>query len=309
MGKLVFDGDYLAFVCAAAVETRMIEVSHKETGEKRLFKHRTKASEHIDLLDYDIQDIQQSEDKTHAFRLIKQLIKKAQDLTGTQEYDVILGGQESWRVERSTLLKYKGHRVGGLRPLLLQDCRDYLINHHSAKVLDNNLEADDYVVMLSYNNDNIVIGNDKDYRGCNVRFLDMNHPEDGVIDGKQLGDVFIRNKKLTGFGRKFFYAQILIGDVADNYKPTCATKAKFGDVGAYKLLAPLKTDKECWQAIVNMYQKWYPEPVIVEGWRGNQFEIDWLYVLEEMVDMAHMIRFDGDQLVVKDVLGNMGIEL
>jgi hypothetical protein len=58
-----------------------------------------------------------------------------------------------------------------------------------------------------------------------------------------------------------------------------------------------------------MYQKWYPLPTIIDGWRGDKFEIDWLYVLQEITDMAHMIRFDGDRLVVKDVLDKMGIDV
>ena len=305
--KLIFDADHLVFVAAAAFEDRCVELTHKETGEKRLFKHKTKAAEHVDLSDYTIEDIQTAGDKTQAFALIKQMIKKAQVATGIDEYECILGGQPSWRIERSTLLRYKGNRVGGYRPLLLQDCRNYLISHHPTEVVASALEADDVCVMKAYGTDNVITGCDKDYRGTPVRYFDMNHPNDGILDCRCLGGLMLKGGRLSGKGRKFFYAQILIGDVADNYKPSCATKAKFGDVGAYKLLSPLKTDEECWQAIVDMYQKWYPEPLIVEGWRGDQFEIDWLYVLEEMVDLAHMVRFDGDRLVVKDVLQKMGV--
>ena len=34
--KLIFDADHLVFVAAAAFEDRCVELTHKETGEKRL---------------------------------------------------------------------------------------------------------------------------------------------------------------------------------------------------------------------------------------------------------------------------------
>jgi hypothetical protein len=45
----------------------------------------------------------------------------------------------------------------------------------------------------------------------------------------------------------------------------------------------------------------------VKGWRGDEFEIDWKYVLNEQFQMARMLRFDGDSIHVDDVLNKMGI--
>ncbi|MNR21142.1 hypothetical protein D3C85_1380260 [compost metagenome] len=53
--------------------------------------------------------------------------------------------------------------------------------------------------------------------------------------------------------------------------------------------------------------KLYPEPKKVVGWRGNEIEISWEYVMNEMWDMARMHRFENDFVVGTEVLKKMEI--
>ena len=115
--------------------------------------------------------------------------------------------------------------------------------------------------------------------------------------------------EVKGYGRQWFYFQ-LAGDSADSYKANCFSDLDFGDKSMYKVLKDCKNDKESLQAVSEAFQLMYPEPKIVTGWRGNDFEIDWKYVLNEMWSMAHMLRKpEGDYLIGTDIMNKLGVKL
>ena len=68
------------------------------------------------------------------------------------------------------------------------------------------------------------------------------------------------SKKLRGWGTKFFWAQLLMGDMADNIRglpfvvkgPTLKT---IGLVGAFNMLEPCTNDKECFTLIRELFVK------------------------------------------------------
>jgi hypothetical protein len=59
---------------------------------------------------------------------------------------------------------------------------------------------------------------------------------------------------------------------------------------------------------VNIFKELYPEPKIVTGWRGDKIEVDWLYVMQEMFTMAHMLRSENDSVDIKSVLDKLEVE-
>ena len=135
-----------------------------------------------------------------------------------------------------------------------------------------------------------------------------NHPEWGVIQCDQFGKLYKDEKgKVRGHGRLFLYHQVCFGDAIDHYKANSASKMKWGEVSSYKALVDCKSDKEAWVAMKAVYQKLYPTPVVVKGWRGNEIEVDWLYMLRENFTMARMLRWEGDEVDAKDVLDKMGL--
>ena len=100
----------------------------------------------------------------------------------------------------------------------------------------------------------------------------------------------------------------LAGDSADSYKANCFSDLDFGDKSMYKVLKDCKNDKESLQAVGEAFQLMYPETKTVVGWRGNEFEIDWKYVLNEMWSMAHMLRKpEGDYIVGTDVMRSLNV--
>jgi hypothetical protein len=83
---------------------------------------------------------------------------------------------------------------------------------------------------------------------------------------------------------------------------------KWGEMSAYKALVDCKNDKELFEAAVAVFKNLYPQEKIVKGWRGNDISINWLYVMQECLDMCHMLRWEGDRLVVTDILDKLGVK-
>ena len=51
----------------------------------------------------------------------------------------------------------------------------------------------------------------------------------------------------------------------------------------------------------------YPSPKVITNWKGDTFEIDYLYVMQEMFNMAHLHRWEDDFVNVEDVVKNLGV--
>ena len=138
--------------------------------------------------------------------------------------------------------------------------------------------------------------------------MDRNQQERGIVNCNKFGHLFLDSKgKVRGEGRIHLYFQMASEDDTDNYKANCFSDVKWGAKSAYKALVDCTSDKEAWQVLVETFKKLYPEPKVVKGWRGDEFEIDWKYVLNEQFQMARMLRFDGDNIHVDEVLTKMGV--
>lgn len=320
--RAVVDLDMIKYAAAAAGEKRTIKAVHKSTGDEFDCKTRTEFYGHWikkeggilkdfnetngkDYVaeDFEIIDIQKPEPIENVLHTAKMMFKSALHLSQAESYEAYLGKGDSFRVALSTLLKYKGNRDDLLIPLALPEVTEYLIKTVKPEIITG-IEADDAVVMSANGDRNkVVLGVDKDYRGCNVLLMNPNKPEEGVLDCSGFGSLWIDAKgKVTGKGRIFFYFQVLSKDVTDNYAANCFSDIAWADKSAYKVLAPCKDDKQALAALVKAYQYLYPEPKVVTGWKGNEIEIDWLYVARENWHMARMLRWEGDNVDLTDVL-------
>ncbi|ASP46300.1 exonuclease [Marinomonas phage CB5A] len=83
---------------------------------------------------------------------------------------------------------------------------------------------------------------------------------DGQVPSKALED-------LKGSGLKFFYAQIIMGDNADNYKGL----AGYGQTAAFEALNHLSTERELYEATLSLYKEKYGEGTHwCPNYRGTQ---------------------------------------
>lgn len=259
--------------------------------------------------EFDVEDVRVAEPIANVLHTAKTMVEGDLYLSGAKSFEAYLGEGDSFRVGVSTLLKYKD-RDPSAKPLALDAVTEYLHNKFKAEMV-RDIEADDMCNIAAYNNPNaFTIIEDKDYWGCPVNVYDINRRERGIVNCNKLGHLFLDNKgKVRGEGRIHFYFQVISEDTIDNYKANCFSDVKWAAKSAYNALVGCKTDKECFQVMVDTFKMLYPEPKMVIGWRGMPILIDWFYIMQEMIWMAHMKRaVDEPLLDVKDILDRMGIE-
>ena len=326
--QAVWDLDFVKYAVASKGEKRSIKAYHPISGDEfscatrtELWGHYLKKNKGL-LAEFNLKngteykaedlvviDIQEPEPFSLVSNAVDGMFRKIMYQLKTKNYSAYIGEGKSFRVERSTILEYKGQRKDTLKPLHLEEVSNHLIKKYSPEVVTY-YEADDRVVMDAYRNkDKCVIGVDKDYFGCDVLFFNANQVDKGIQDCSGLGSLYLNTKgEVKGVGRLFFYHQILSGDSSDNYKANSANpEFEWGDKSSYKLLKDCKTDKEALEAIKQGYQLIYPEPRIISGWKGDEIEVDWLYCAEENFQMARMLRWENDVVSLKDVMTKFGV--
>ena len=324
----VFDIDYIKYAVASAGETRSIKAYHPIDGTEFVAKSRTELWGHYlkknkgllaehnqkngteytadELVVIDIQVPEPIQNVKHS---AKSMFESVMYHLNTNKYKAYIGKGESWRVGRSTILEYKGNRKDNLKPLLLGEISDYLIQRYKCEVVEH-LECDDKVVMESFNkSDHVVIGIDKDYAGSPVNWFNPNYYQNGAVNCNKFGELFLNAKgEVKGYGRLFLYHQVLHGDSSDNYKSNSANPSfEWGEKSSYKLLKDCKTDKEALEAIKKGYQIIYPESRTIKGWRGDDIEVDWKYAFNENFDLARMLRYEGDFVVGTSVMEKLKV--
>lgn len=329
----VFDLDRVAYNVAAAGDKWSIRVTHPELPEILSFKTKTefwgsKRSRDGGVLaeinrglhsplKWDEFDIEEMLSVSPIYPLKTTLDKTiSRDLAASGAFKAIyfIGGEENYRLNKSTLMEYKGNRDRSKKPTHLEEIKKYLIKKYKATVV-NGVETDDAITEAAYDRyDRFVLGNDKDIYAQPTLVFNPDYPEERIVNCDCLGRLWKgktsggTNDKYRGVGRKWLYFQMLAGDDADNYKPFRFSDKSFGEAKAIKALSDLETDKQCLEKIVSIYKDMYPEPTEVVGWRGDKFEIDWMYVLNEMFQMARMRRWEGDEIHIKSVLDKLEIK-
>jgi hypothetical protein len=328
------DLDAFKYAVASVGEERSILVVHKKSGWEREFKTRTdfwghhakKAGGWLSALnakkvakgqepalpeDFEILDQQRLKDEpvSHILNSVKQSVNSAVRASGAEKVCYYIGKGDSFRVEYSTLLEYKGSRKNLQKPLLLDEVVEYMIKKFSPEIITS-LEVDDKVVMETYRQvDNIILGEDKDYCGSGGAFFNFNHPEWGIIDTDCFGKLYLDEKgKVRGYGRIFKLLQCCSEDSSDDYAANCFSEVRWAEKSAFKVLKDCRNDKEAFQAAVGIFKKLYPEPKIITGWRGDEFEINWFYTMNECLNLCHLHRWDNDFLNLKEILDSLGVD-
>lgn len=329
MSKLtaIIDLDYVKYSAASVGEKRSIIVVHKSSGREKEFNTRTefygrdkaksggwlgelnaKRESPFTVDEFEIIDVQTPEPVDHVLQIAKTQVENDLKKLGTNKYKAFLGKGESFRVELSTLLKYKDNRKDMLRPLHMDAVTEYLGRKFKADVVES-LEVDDHCVIEAYGNPNNVIqGLDKDYYGQPVRFFNVNRPEEGIIDCEQFGKLWLTDKgDVRGVGRLHLAWQIASNDTSDNYAANCFSDIKWAGKSAYKALVDCTTDTETWNKLKEVFQHLYPEEKTVLGWRNEPINITWDYVLNECFMMGRMVKVPGENINAYDVMDKLGV--
>lgn len=244
-------------------------------------------------------------------------IKDIYTKLGGTSYEGYTGKGEVFRHELATLIPYKGNRDDLLTPLVLHKLKDYVIAKHNCELVEG-IEADDAVniaVTNGYKAFKSGVGEkvvgvivDKDYNSTEGYWHNPDKDSE-PREVKGFGSLYINDKnEVKGDGRIWLYHQVMSGDASDNYAANSQSDKKWGEKSSYKLLKDCTTDKQAFEALVTGYKTLYPAPKTITNFRGDTFEIDWLYCLTENFNLAKMMRtYDEKPTVVKDVLDKLKI--
>lgn len=154
---------------------------------------------------------------------------------------------------------YKGNRKSE-KPLHYLNLVEYMRGNYEC-VMAKGLEADDLLGVYQTKAEplsTIICSRDKDLKiiqGMHYGWESGFQREIGPMQVDELGHVELnkRRNKISGTGLKFFYSQVLTGDVTDNYPglPSC------GPVKAFNLLDNTNTEGEMFEAVLGAYRDTY----------------------------------------------------
>lgn len=312
----IIDGDIVAFRCAAANERRSIKATHTVTGQVSEHAHRTGFKEHIRGLfepaEFTIEDLQHPEELRFALHAMNTTIEALKKSCEADSVEIYLSGKDNFRDVLPLPSKYKGKRTG-LRPVQLQDCRVHLAEKKGAIVVDGR-EVDDMLAQRCHEGTKqgivtvacTIDGDQNGVEGWAYNWTKQNEPR--LIKG--LGEVVLvkDGKDFDGYGRKFYYAQWVLGDSTDCFKPSEIAGKKFGVVAMHKLLANCATDRECVEAVYRQYQSWYPEPATYTDWTGAIQTKTCIEIMDMYAACAHMKRSENDVFDTQKLLNILEIK-
>lgn len=159
---------------------------------------------------------------------------------------------------------YQGNRINKEKPMLLEPLRAMLESHFSThdyiRVIGHlDKEADDGIMQDCYSIPNTVMySEDKDL--CIVPTVRYNHKTgnfDRILDryGHISLDYSTSTTKVIGHGTKFFWAQMLMGDTADNVKGLKNYNGKLcGAVKAHEILSNCVSEADAANAVFDGYR-------------------------------------------------------
>lgn len=319
---VLVDSDILVFRTAATCEVRSIEVKHIKSGRIKVFKHKTafkdflkeKEREYVEA-DYAFTEQQTlNEDLSYKFLLDNQ-IKSLKETLWWDEVRFLISGDNNFRDKLVLPTKYKGGRDNLLKPLLRQDCKDYLLGKYKAELI-HGCETDDALVYVGYEeltkgNEVIIISNDKDsncYTGLKLYNYTLEKPE--ITEIPKLGSLWLDEKgKVRGLGFLFFALQMGIGDLTDSYRPTEIAGIKFGEKSMYNLLKDCESEQEALQVVISQYMSWYPRRLEYTDWTGKTHSVIWKDLIDLYFKCVRMRETKDDPLDFKQFTKRYGVDL
>lgn len=182
-------------------------------------------------------------------------IAQIMENTFTRQYQGFISGPGNYRLQLATICSYKKSRKSLKKPYHYQSIKEFLIKNHNT-IVTQGIEADDALgIAQDPEGSTVICSIDKDLRITPGRHYNLTSKKMDVVD--EFGEIQLvakeRTKKLTGGGKKFHYAQMLMGDTTDDIPGIPG----MGDVKVYNALNDCKTELECYKVVKERYMDHY----------------------------------------------------
>lgn len=245
-----------------------------------------------------------------AVRRFQQEILTWMYIANADDAQVYLTHEESRKAGRfniKAVKPYQGQRNGSAKPPLLSQVRHAVTQEENflpeyTASMEHLVEADDAMIIQAYSlkDDGIIASDDKDLRMTPYKYLDLKTGK--IIDSDPFGHLEMTYTesgvgKLVGHSLKFFWAQMLMGDSADNIKGILKLNGKLcGPAAAYEFLHPMKNIEEVANAVIGAYREIDQNP-LPEGYLlwllRHPHDSFWNY-LQELPLLAKNVAFLND---------------
>jgi len=160
-------------------------------------------------------------------------------MAGAESYVLHLtGADKGGRYDLATVKEYQANRKGKAKPKHLASLREYVRGlpeclFHEHQEADDGMAQGNYAAFKAGTPDlSVICSADKDLKMCSGWHLDQQTGELKYVDG--YGEIELtegKSKKIKGYGTSFFWAQLLMGDTADNIpglpKLGCDTQIRY----------------------------------------------------------------------------------
>lgn len=209
-----------------------------------------------------------------ALRRFHTLIETERFLTGAAEVRVHLTARGCTKCNRyfyPTVIKYQDNRKSKPKPPLLEPLRmatqTFDWPEHIRVFLWHDMEADDALITDAYyyKENSVMSSGDKDL--CLTPYplwlssqgkLDIIEDRFGWIDIKPTAN----GNKVFGHGTKFFWAQMIMGDAADNVRGLVKLNGKgCGPVAAHTFINEWDDEQKCAEAVLWAYARTQQNPL------------------------------------------------
>ena len=240
----------------------------EEGYEEQYFSTMTEAKAYAKTIDFPVENIEKRSEVEKAItvkKMIRKTIRSWARKSKCEYYALFLHGGGNFREDLIQHVDYKGNRVNLTKPLLFDKIKQFIIKEYKVNMVEG-IETDDMVCIKHWqafkkckdireDMGTVLVSIDKDLMQIPGWYLNPDKfdkprwikPE-GFLKLKRRPK---KPSKLTGGGEVWFYAQMLLGDTADNIKGIKG----MGPVGVHDLLKPLIGDPEALERAVWEYYK------------------------------------------------------
>lgn len=214
-----------------------------------------------------------------ALRNFQQEILKRMFLAGASDCRIHLTSRDSDKHGRFRVKAgkpYQGNRKRTAKPPLLEPLRELVADNSTwlvdySVLLHRELEADDGMIQDAYRlgENGVICSEDKDLRMTPYPYYEIDRGQ--VQPSQPVGWVSIKHTpsgtpKLTGQGPLFFWAQMLMGDTADNVQGVARYSGKLcGAVGAFDVLKDVRCIHDAANIVLDAYRD-INQNAVAEGW-------------------------------------------
>jgi hypothetical protein len=317
---LILDGDSIAYRCSAVGEKRSIRVTHTPSGKEKVFKHRTEFKESMSekgkeiTPDYVVADCQEPEPLSYVLSTIRNHIERVADEVKPDKIEIFAGERFNFRTDLPLPKKYKGQRINSIRPIHLNEAKQYLRSKYKAKEAVG-MEVDDAQSIAAYDalkskHDPVMYFYEKDQ--CQLDGVTLLFDEDEGFRYEvvpKLGHLRLEKTTVKGMGLKFLAYQWICSDPVDNYCAYDLSSLKFGPKSAYNTLVDLSCEKSILKTVIEQFKKFYPEPFEYTSWNGIKHQSNWESMMRMYFKACRMMRSQDDPLNPDELFKQYEVEI